>query len=187
MTEGTRSYLFGCHHFLMHPIQDIRGWWYEHGRWPCWWEIIAIFCHDIGVCGRQYLSVPGAKAGHWRKGANLARRIVRDVYRVKAWLLRRHRYTLSRLMARAYGEEAYRLVAGHCPEESGYPRSNLFRPDKRCWVIAPMWWLWSNYYVEWCGKNVGVTPPPVWKELCRKNLETENPIGNHELYEKHKK
>lgn len=187
MTEGTRSYLFGCHHFLMHPIQDIRGWYYEHKRWPRWWEIVSIFCHDIGICGRQYLSVKGAKFGHWKAGAKLAKRIVIDLYMLWSRFFSKHSNAVDKAMARFHGQMAYNLVAGHCPEESTHRASNLFRPDKRCWVIAPMWWLWLNYYVEWHGKGVGVTPPPVWKELCRKNLESKKPMGNHELYELHRK
>ena len=80
------------------------------------------------------------------------------------------------------GWEAYAFVAGHCPEESGWPQSKLARADKRSWLVAPMWWLWCNYYVEWHGKGIGVTPPPVWRKLVADNLKRDEPMGNHELY-----
>jgi hypothetical protein len=187
MTEGTKSYLVGCHQFLMHPLQDIRGWRYEHNRWPRWWELVAIFCHDIGICGRQYLSVENGKAGHWKRGALLAQRLVSDSLRIKAFILGKHRKAITRTIIRAYAREAYKLCAGHCPAESGYPESSLFRPDKRSWLLAPMWWLWLNYYVEWHDKGVGVTPPPEWRKLVAENLAREKPMGSHELYLKHRR
>ena len=57
LSEGTKSYLIGSHQFLLHPIWVLLAWRLEYKSWPKWWEIICIFLHDIGICGRQYLSV----------------------------------------------------------------------------------------------------------------------------------
>lgn len=165
MTEGTKSYLIGCHQFLLHPLWVLLAWRLEYHTWPKWWEIIAIFLHDIGICGRQYLSDDEAKRGHWVKGAHLSAGI-------RAKFL--HKLLDPHL--------AFELCAGHCPEESDYPESKLSRADKRSWLLAPTWWLWCNYWVEWDGKGIGVTKPLQWKKLVAKNLKREKPIGSHELY-----
>lgn len=173
MTEGTKSYLIGCHQCLMHPLQVIRAWRLEYGEWPHWFEIIGIILHDFGICGRQYLSDDRAKFGHWRRGAGLARDIVR-------WLCIKLKTSDSERAILTMG--TYYLCAGHCPEESGSQESKLSRADKRSWLVAPMWWMWLNYYVEWHGKGIGVTPPPVWRKAVAENLQREKPLGNHELY-----
>lgn len=166
MKEGTRSYLFGCHQFLLHPLWVLLAWRLEYKSWPKWWEIIAIFLHDIGICGRQYLSNDEAKIGHWRKGTHLSFYIVRK---------------LTGSICKGAILAGF-LCAGHCPEESNFPESKLSRADKRSWLVAPMWWLWFNYWVEWQGKGLGVTKPLEWKKLVAENLKRKNPIGSHELY-----
>uniref|UniRef100_A0A6M3L8W4 Uncharacterized protein n=1 Tax=viral metagenome TaxID=1070528 RepID=A0A6M3L8W4_9ZZZZ len=83
--------------------------------------------------------------------------------------------------------DAVRMCAGHCPEESGFHESKLSRADKRSWLVAPIWWLWCNYWVEWHGKGIGVTPPPQWRALVAENLKRKEPMGNHELYLKNRK
>jgi len=169
MTEGTKSYLIGCHQFLLHPLFVLLAWRLEHKSWPKWWEVICIFLHDVGICGRQYLSDDTAKIGHWNKGAELAF-YIGDLFT---------RNTSASLMM-------YYICAGHCPEESHFQKSKLWRPDKRSWLIAPMWWLWWNYWVEWSGKGIGVTKPPLWRKLVAENLKQKNPIGNHQLYLKNR-
>jgi len=132
MKEGTKSVLFGCHNPLMHGIWVLIAWRLEYKSWPKWWEVVGIFLHDIGVSRRQYLSDDQAKIGHWFKGASLAAGIVYKISK-KTYL-----HTLT-----------WEFVAGHCPEESHYPMSKLARADKRSWLVAPSWWLWCNYFVEW--------------------------------------
>ena len=160
MTEGTKSYLIGCHQFLLHPVFVIMAWRLEYKSWPKLWQIVCIFLHDIGICGRQYLSDDTAKNGHWGRGARLT----------YIWL----------------GIKAYSFCAGHT-QESKCPESALARADKRSWVVAPMWWLWWNYWVEWSGKGIGVTPPPLWKKLVAENLKRERPLDSHELYIKNRR
>ena len=127
MTEGTRSYIFGCHNFLIHPFFVFMAWRLEYQAFPKWWELICILLHDIGVCGRQYLSDDKAKIGHWERGAQLASDLVER---------------LTRDMSK--GNLAYNICAGHT-HESGFPLSKLYRADKRSWIVAPTLWLWSNY------------------------------------------
>ena len=172
MTEGTKSYLIGCHQFLLHPLAVLIAWRIEYKSWPKWWEIICVFLHDVGVCGRQYLSDDKAKIGHWVNGAIISASIVETISGKQGPSIR-----------------ALCLVAGHAPEESGYTMSKLARPDKRSWTLgSDKWWLnpmviweWWNYWVEFHGK-VGVTAPPKWRRLCRENLKRKTPIGNHQLY-----
>lgn len=170
MKEGTKSVLFGCHNPLMHGIWVLMAWRLEYRSWPQWWEVIGIFLHDVGVWGRQYLSDDEAKIGHWQLGAGVSSYLV---------------YVLSGDVALAYSTEIF--IAGHCPEESHRPESKLARADKRSWLIAPSWWLWCNYFVEWHNSGHRVTPPPVWRKLVAENLKKERPIGNHELYIKNRK
>ena len=169
MTEGTKSYLIGCHQFFFHPLWVLLAWRLEYKSWPKWWKTICILLHDVGICGRQYLSDDGAKKEHWLKGAWLS------VYVVRA------------LVGYSRSIQAGFLCAGHCPEESGYDESKLSRADKRSWLVAPMWWLWWNYWAEWHGKGLSVASPPVWKKLVADNLKREKPIGSHELYIRNRK
>lgn len=154
MTEGTKSYLIGCHQFLIHPLCVLWAWRKWFGSWPKFWQIVCIFLHDIGICGRQYLSNKDAKDGHWKRGA------------VYAYLL--------------FGDKGFLFCAGHTPEALPcYPRSLLWYADKYSWVVAPMWWLWNNYRVE----GFQVTNPLEWKVLIAKNLLDENHFSSHKLYQ----
>jgi len=179
MTEGTKSYLIGCHQFFFHPLWVLLTWRLEYKSWPKWWEIICVFLRDVGICGKQYLSNDEAKIGHWEKGAKLASKIVgtvRDETKYRIWNSKEYPWEKPLWM------QAYELCAGHCPEESGFSESKLSRADKRSWLVAPMWWLWCNYWIERF-----VTNPRLWKKLVAENLRSKSPIGNHELYLRHKR
>ena len=156
MTEGTRSYLFGCHHFFFHPLWVLMAWRRHFGRWPLGWQITCIFLHDIGICGRNYLSNDMAKDGHWKLGADLAFKL--------------------------FGPKGRSFCAGHTPESEseGYQKSDLFIADKGSWLVAPMWWLQWNHWAEGFRKY-GIVSPREWREIVRKNLMQEQPYGNHEL------
>lgn len=156
MTEGTKSYLVGCHQFLIHPLCVLWAWRKWFRSWPKPWQIICIFLHDIGICGRQYLSEKNAKDGHWKYGARLS------------WHF--------------FGLKGYLFCAGHTPEsdnEYGFPRSDLWYADKYSWVVAPMWWLWSNYKIE----RFQVTHPWDWKILIANNLLKDKHFSSHGLYQ----
>ena len=152
MTEGTKSYLFGCHQFLMHPIIVVIAWKKLFGYMPKFWELICILLHDIGHIGKQYLSDYEQKKIHWVLGARIANKL--------------------------FGFKAYILIAGHT-KQSGYPRGNLFYADKYSWVIAPIWWLRLTEKVE---KFDQLRPFGTWRKLVKENWENNCPKGNHEIY-----
>jgi len=154
---------------LLHPIFVLMAWKLEHKTFPKWWEIICIFLHDVGIYGKNYLSDDEAKNGHWETGAYICSHI----------FLRLKRQTTLRF-------KAYRLCAGHCPEESGFPESKLSRADKRSRLVAPMWWTWWEYWVEFSSIS---SPEYVrrWRKAVAENLRREKPMGNHELYIRNRK
>jgi len=157
MSEGTISYLIGCHHFLIHPLCVLVAWVKEYRSWPSWWELCCIFLHDIGHIGKQYLTDPQEKADHWKMGARIAGKL--------------------------FGRKGFLLVAGHTTQ-SGYPRSRLFIPDKRSWIEAPDWWLWSNHFFEDFGSDA--SKPHNWKRIVGENLRNGCPKGSHALYLEHR-
>ncbi len=112
MTEGTKSYLFGGHHFFLHPLFVLRAWKAIYGKQPKLWQVVCIFLHDAGIAGRQFKT--GDKRGHWQRGAYIAGVL--------------------------FGEKGYLFCAGHTTE-SGQERSELFKPDKASFLYSPRWWL----------------------------------------------
>jgi hypothetical protein len=151
MTEGTKSYLIGCHSFIMHPLMVLKAWKWWFGKYPKLWQIVCIFLHDIGICGRQYISDNDAKFGHWELGARLAGYL--------------------------FGLKGSLFCAGHTPEFSG-PRSDLWYADKASWLVAPLWWLWSNYRLE----GFQVSHPLQWQIIIAKNLLAENHFSSHQIF-----
>ena len=152
MTEGTKSYLFGCHQFLIHSIIVVIAWKKHYGYMPRLRELICILLHDIGHIGKQYLSDYEQKRGHWILGARIAGKL--------------------------FGYRSYNLIAGHT-KQSGFPRSKLFYADKYSWVIAPVWWLRLNDKIEESGKQRSLKH---WRKLVKENWEQGCPKGNHEIY-----
>ncbi len=165
MTEGTKSYLIGCHQFLTHPFFVLIAWRLEYKSWPKWWELICIFLHDIGICKRQYLSNNEAKTDHWKAGAYWSLVIVE--------YLSRNPHSMKSLWA-------WKLAAGHCPRESTEPESKLFRPDKRARVIAPLWVMWIEWRAEM--RKIGGATPPEWRKIVKEKLATGKTFHAHELH-----
>ena len=153
LSEGTISYLIGCHQFFLHPLWVLVAWIKEYRSLPKFWELCCIFLHDIGHIGKDYLSDSKQKAEHWILGAKIARLL--------------------------FGEKGFLLIAGHVTK-SPYPRSKLYLPDKRSWLEAPDWWLLSNSLIEDFETNASL--PKNWKRLVRENIENGCPKGSHELY-----
>ncbi len=164
MTEGTKSYLIGCHQFFLHPLWVLMAWRLEYKSWPKWWELICILFHDIGICGRQYLSDDKAKFGHWWLGAHYSVKIIRKI-------------SGDNIL----GLEGYCVCAGHCPKESGYKKSMLFRADKRARVVMPTWMMWPEYWFEI--KKTGGLNPPEWRKALKKKLAEGKVFNAHELYQ----
>jgi len=50
MKLGTKSLLFGCHQFVLHPLFVLVAWWRLYGR-PSWRMVVAIIVHDWGYWG----------------------------------------------------------------------------------------------------------------------------------------
>jgi hypothetical protein len=50
MKIGTKSLLFGCHQFMIHPYYVYKGWLKLYSR-PNWKEFICIIVHDWGYWG----------------------------------------------------------------------------------------------------------------------------------------
>lgn len=120
MKQGTWSVLFGCHS-VIHSILVIIAWVRLYKRLPNWWQLVCILFHDIGHWGTDYLDDVEAKRRHYIKGAIWATRL--------------------------FGQKGFLFVAGH-DRYSGVPESELLKPDKYAWYIAPTWWLLSNQIFE---------------------------------------
>ena len=152
MTEGTKSFLFGCHQFFIHPVLVAIAWKKRYGAWPTWSELVCIAIHDIGLLGKEYLTFE--KDGHWRRGA----------YRACLW----------------FGWDAWLLCGGHT-DESRFPRSRLFYADKCSCLYAPRWWLhWCTYLEGF--KNLSGVDSKRWKELVAENARLGFPRDSHQIY-----
>ncbi len=157
LSEGTISVLFGCHQFLIHPLCVLVAWYKEYKSLPNFMELCCIFLHDIGHVGLQYLSDPEQKKLHWVGGAYWAFRF--------------------------FGIDGFLLVAGHSAQ-SGFPRSKLYLPDKKSWLVAPDWWLDSNGHFE--NFQSSYANAKKWKKLVAENLKEDFPNGLHQVYLDHK-
>lgn len=153
ISEGTVSYLVGCHQFFLHPLFVFIAWVREYRQFPAFWELCCIFLHDIGHIGKEYLTDLKEKAKHWYWGAAMAQRL--------------------------FGIKGFLMVAGH-DGSSGFPRSKLFIPDKRSWLEAPNWFLWNNRIWENFGTEA--SKPDNWKRIVRENARNGYPKDSHELY-----
>lgn len=154
MTSGTKSFLFGCHQFILHPLFVTIAWKKYYKKFPNWREFICILIHDIGVFGINYLN-EGEKDGHWIRGAQLS-------YKLFGWW-------------------GFYLVAGHTDEgvkEKSY-RSSMFIPDKISFLYAPMIWLKWCQWMECFNK---LCTAEDWVEMVRKNMEDGFPRSSHEIY-----
>jgi len=153
MTEGTKSYLFGCHQFFIHPLLVLIAWYKEYKSFPKFWELVCVFLHDIGHIGKDYLSDYEQKQKHWMLGADIAYKL--------------------------FGLKGFYLVAGHTVQNN-HPRSKLFVPDKKSWLIAPDWWLnWTNIAEDFKSDSSGAKR---WKALVAENVKNGYPKGGHEIY-----
>ncbi len=66
MRIGTKSLLFGCHQFLLHPLFVLAAWCRLWG-WPSWRMLVAIVIHDWGYWGCE--SMDGEDGGEHPKAA----------------------------------------------------------------------------------------------------------------------
>jgi hypothetical protein len=155
--QGTVSWFFGCHN-AVHSVLVLIAWRRLYGRWPAAWQVACIFLHDIGHIGLNYLSDFEQKKRHWELGARIGRRL--------------------------FGDRAFRLLAGHC-SHSGHPLSELYRPDKYSWYIAPTWWLWLNNIAEPelminCSGNMDAINK--FRAMVKASVESGSFQSTHEMY-----
>jgi len=135
MKVGTKSLLFGCHQFILHPLIVAYGWWKLYGFPfdPRLW--VAFLVHDWGYFGQENMDgTEGSKhpelgavimtklfdlPGHGQKG------IVVDGVWYGPW------GTFALLHSRTYSKKA------------GHPESPLCAADKMFTVVTPKW-LWVS-------------------------------------------
>lgn len=156
MKQGSVSVLVGCHS-PMHSLLVLISWRKLYGKWPAWWQVVCIFLHDIGHWGRNYLDDPEQKAQHWRGGTRIAHRL--------------------------FGWEGACLVGGHSGS-SPYDPSDLYKPDKYSWHIAPRWWLWLNCITEpkiamGYSKREAIDR---FKEQVQQSIESGEYRSTHQMY-----
>lgn len=141
MRIGTKSLLFGVHQFLWHPITVALAWKRVYTRWPCWWECVAIFCHDLGYWGKADMDGPegithpydGARYA-WRWTEFIAKRVFR-YSQDAAERLGRQAWELC--ITHSYGYcEAYKNSRGGLLQFAPGP---LAFPDKVCVLYDPRW------------------------------------------------
>lgn len=154
MTEGTKSLLFGCHQFLMHPLCVLWAWHKLYGRWPKLGQIICIFLHDVGHLGKNYLTDPELKKIHWRMGAEIARKLL--------------------------GEDAYWFTRWHSKSSNGdtWQPTELFWADKYSRLVAPLWFRQVSCLVEGFTRS----QQRQWLDKMRENWDNGCPKGSHQLY-----
>lgn len=156
MKQGTISVLFGCHS-IFHSFLVLIAWWKLYGKRPKTWQVVCVFLHDVGHIGLDYLDDFEGKKRHWELGAKLGK-----------WL---------------FGKKAFDFLAGHC-RYSGQPQSDLYRPDKYSWHIAPRWWLFLNTIFEpklsvGYGRWEAVRK---FKEQVRESVESGEYKSTHSMY-----
>lgn len=163
MTQGTKSYLFGCHQFFLHPLFVLIAWYCHYKSFPKAWQVVCIFLHDIGICGRQYLE-NNQKDGHWERGAFVAYKL--------------------------FGLKGYKFCRGHSDEYENSLnlaiqtpkrtlRSVLFIPDKISFLYAPKFWI------RYCQKFEGfdkLCTADSWLNKVRANMAAGFPRDSHEIY-----
>lgn len=146
--------LFGAHS-IIHSIVVMFAWKKLYSTWPSWRECVCILLHDIGYWGKNYIT-DKTNDGHAELGCRVA-----------------HRW---------FGPEYGHLVLGHSAaacKKFSIPKSKLEEPDDYSWVIAPLFWMRWNAWVE--KFEVG---PKEWKEAVRKNFYSKNKVSGTELFHK---
>jgi len=109
MKLGTKSLLFGCHQFILHPLFVLVAWWRLYGR-PSWRMVIGIMIHDWGYWGcasmdgyegerHPYLAVRVCSSIAWQLGGPIS----------EWWLVADECLYHSRFLARAHGVKPSRL------------------------------------------------------------------------------
>jgi len=157
MKQGTVSVLFGCHS-IFHCSIVVVAWIRLYHKLPRLWELTCIYLHDIGHWGTQYLDNYEDKKAHWVLGARVAKCL--------------------------FGQKGYDLIAGHS-KEGGQAISQLYKPDKFSWIIAPTWWMITNTWFEPKLVRPGNTRREsalMFKAAMLDNWNNGLTKGGHEIY-----
>jgi hypothetical protein len=119
----------------------IKAWKILYKEYPCFWQIVCIIIHDIGYCGKDYLTNK-SNNNHAELGALIG-------------------YFL-------FGDKAWIFLIGHSRSactKFKVSMSSLEPPDDYSWMIAPAWWL------KWNTKVEPQLHGEEWREAVKKNWE----------------
>lgn len=78
MKMGTKSILFGVHHWLWHPVTVLLAWRSLYG-WPNWKEFVCIVIHDWGYWGCESMDGEEGRK-HVEFAANFAAKYLGNGY-----------------------------------------------------------------------------------------------------------
>lgn len=118
MKIGTKSLLFGVHHFIFHPITVYAAWCSIYKSQPTWQETICIIIHDWGYWGKNNMDGEEGES-HPKWAAKVAKKLFKyDYY--------------------------YDLCAYH---SRSYAKKDGAEPSKLCWadkysIVFDPWWLY---------------------------------------------
>jgi hypothetical protein len=124
MKTGTKSLLFGVHQFLWHPFTVWLAWRFLYGKFPKFWECVAIFFHDWGYWGCDKMDDEHGEL-HPVRSAMIVSKIMKffgksiaDINEIE-WMICFH----SRYLSARHEREP----------------SKLAWPDKLCMAFDPQW------------------------------------------------
>lgn len=135
MKVGTKSVLWGVHAFWWHPLTVLIAWRKLYKRWPHWWELVAIFCHDLGYWGKPNMDGPEGEQ-HPVFGAVLASQIVKQITRDK-WRHQRCTFEHDSLAYKTYEFSAFH--SRYFAFKHKVKPSDLAWADKLCVWYDPAW------------------------------------------------
>lgn len=141
ISVGTKSVLWGIHAFWWHFLPVTLAWRKLYGRWPTWWELVVVFCHDLGYWGEPNMDGPEGET-HPIAGARLAARIVGFIAYF-LWRLRGYDNYVSYTMSIVQARNAMELSVFHSRH---YAARSGSEPSKLCWAdklsvhYEPAWW-----------------------------------------------
>ena len=129
MRAGTKSLLWGEHHFFFHPLVVAAAWWKLFGfPWdPRLW--VCFFVHDLGYWGKPNMDGPEGKT-HPELGAQIVH-----------WLFDRKGPT-DTVWEAIYPREWYDFCIYHSrsyAHQDHHPVSKLALADKLAFNFVPAW------------------------------------------------
>lgn len=151
MKIGTKTLLFGCHQFIIHPWFVYRAWKRIYRARPDFWETICIIIHDWGYWGCADIDGPEGDKHPWWAAQFVTWNLPGVEFQCAMyckWLCLGH----SRTLAKKYEQ----------------PISKLYWADKFGTVSMPPWlWVWLGKFT---GEMEGYTTNPKYaREDCGTN------------------